>query len=118
MRVGIWDAERELQPVRVDLSMSPGAGTGRSGPDYRGIRDWIMVQWPQAPHTPLLETRLRELMDFVFAYDTRIGWVDAALVKPQACPEARGVGVRLTLSREEHERLAQDSAFATCQIKE
>jgi hypothetical protein len=29
-------------------------------------------------------------------------WLDAALSKPQACPQARGVGVRMALSRSEH----------------
>ena len=105
LRVGIWDHEREHQPVRVTMSLGPADG----GPEAREpgcvncqpIRHWITNEWPQHAHTPLLETRLRELMAFVFAFDTRIGWLDAALSKPQACPEAAGVGVRLALSRRE-----------------
>jgi len=71
-------------------------------PAYRPIVRWVREEWPQAPHTPLLETRLRELMDFVFASDLGVVWLDAALSKPQACPQARGVGVRMALSRSEH----------------
>ena len=105
LRVGIWDHEREHQPVRVTMSLGPAEG----GPEAREpgcvncqpIRQWITNEWPQHAHTPLLETRLRELMAFVFAFDARIGWLDAALSKPQACPEAAGVGVRLALSRRE-----------------
>jgi dihydroneopterin aldolase len=98
LRVGIWDHERAFQPVRVNLIMSLGEGCV----DYRPVVRWIKEEWPRAPHTPLLETRLRELMDFVFAWAPGIAWLDAALSKPQACPEARGVGVRMALSRSEH----------------
>jgi hypothetical protein len=48
---------------------------------------------------------LRELIDFVFACDLDVEWLDAALSKPQACPEARGVGVRMALSRGDYAAL-------------
>jgi dihydroneopterin aldolase len=105
LRVGIWDHEREFQPVRVSLVISGGpSGLQRGGGcvDYRPIVHWIREEWPRAPHTPLLETRLRELMDVVFGLEAGIVWLDAALSKPQACPQARGVGVRMALSRSEH----------------
>jgi dihydroneopterin aldolase len=108
LRVGIWDHERDFQPVHVNLVMAPEAARlrpGGGGIDYRSILRWITEEWPQAPHTPLLETRLRELIDFVFACDLGVVWLDAALSKPQACPEARGVGVRMALSRSEHAEL-------------
>jgi dihydroneopterin aldolase len=98
LRVGIWQHEREFQPVRVNLIMSAGGGCI----DHRPIVRWIKEEWPAAPHTPLLETRLRELMDVVFASDPGIMWLDAALSKPQACPQARSVGLRMALSRDEH----------------
>jgi dihydroneopterin aldolase len=105
LRVGIWDHEREFQPVHVNLVMAPDANRlqpGGGGIDYRPIVRWVKEEWPNAPHTPLLETRLRELIDFVFASDLGVVWLDAALSKPQACPQARGVGVRMALSRSEH----------------
>lgn len=105
LRVGIWDHEREFQPVRVNLTISAGGPLPQTGCGclgYQPIVRWITEEWPRAPHTPLLETRLRELMDFVFGHDARIAWLDAALSKPQACPQARGVGVRMALSRSEH----------------
>ena len=101
LRVGIWEHELEPQPVRVNLSMSYAAAPDGCL-DYQPILHWITGQWPREPHTPLLETRLRELMGFVFRFDTRIAWLDVALSKPQACPQARGVGVRLALTRAEH----------------
>lgn len=105
LRVGIWDHERAFQPVHVNLIMAPDAARlqpGGGGIDYRSVVRWVQEEWPAAPHTPLLETRLRELIDFVFASDLGVVWLDAALSKPQACPQARGVGVRMALSRDEH----------------
>ena len=101
LRVGIWEHELEPQPVRVTLSLSYAAQAGGCI-DYQPILRWITGHWPRQPHTPLLETRLRELMTFVFRFDPRIARLDVALSKPQACPEARGVGVRLALTRAEH----------------
>jgi 7,8-dihydroneopterin aldolase/epimerase/oxygenase len=103
LRVGIWDHEREFQPVRVTLSLRARPFDGTL--DSLAIPRWITDEWPKSPHIPLLETRLRELMQFVFAFDPRIEWVDIALSKPWACREARGVGVRMALSRDEYERM-------------
>jgi dihydroneopterin aldolase len=103
LRVGIWDHEREFQPVCVNLSLHARLSDGSL--DSLAILRWITDEWPTSPHIPLLETRLRELMQFVFEFDTRIESVDIALSKPWACGEARGVGVRMALSREEYERV-------------
>lgn len=109
LRVGIWDHEREHQPVRVTISMSASAGRAAHALggclDYQPIVKWITEEWPRQDHTPLLETRLRELMGFVFRFDARIDTLEAALSKPQACPQARGVGVRMALTRAEHAAL-------------
>lgn len=107
LRVGIWDHERRFQPVRVNLVMASGSPALLHGGcvDYQPIVRWIREEWPRTAHTPLLETRLRELMDFAFAWDAGVAWLDAALSKPQACPQARGVGVRTALSRGEHAAL-------------
>ena len=108
LRVGIWDHEREFQPVRASLSVragtSPTPHVIEDCLDYRTIYYWITEVWPARPHTPLLETKLRELMQFVFSSDPRIEWVDAALSKPLACREARGVGVRMAMSRDDYEK--------------
>lgn len=103
LRVGIWDHEREFQPVRVSLSLRARMSGGNL--DGLAISRWITGEWPKSPHIPLLETRLRELMQFVFEFDPRIEWADIALSKPWACREARGVGVRMALSRDEYGRV-------------
>lgn len=106
LRVGIWDHEREFQPIRINLSLCANSSTGAQATedclDYQSIRHWITDEWPKQLHTPLLETKLRELMEFVFRFDSRIEWLDAAMSKPEACPEARGVGIRMAISRREH----------------
>ena len=109
LRVGIWDHEREHQPVRVTMSVGPAPGVLHALEpgcvNCQPIIHWITEEWPRQPHTPLLETRLRELMAFVFAFDARIDWLDAALSKPLACPEAAGVGVRMAISRRDFTRV-------------
>jgi dihydroneopterin aldolase len=71
--------------------------------NYEPICRWIVETWPAQPHTELLETKLRELMDFVFNYDARIERVELAIAKPQAIAAARGVGLRMALERGEYE---------------
>jgi dihydroneopterin aldolase len=106
LRVGIWDHEREFQPIRINLNCSFGAdaviaSTGRL-PDHQPIVAWITDEWPKTPHTPLLETRLCELMQFVFRFDPRIECIDVAMSKPEAFSEADGVGVRMTIARRDY----------------
>lgn len=99
LRVGIWDHERVPQIVSVNLLIAYAALPCSSCLDYRPILEWITGEWPRQPHTPLLETRLRELMGFVFGFDGRIARLDVSLSKPEAFPQARGVGVRMALTR-------------------
>lgn len=112
LRVGIWDHEREYQPIRVSLSIRAIAPafpeTIEDCLNYQPICHWITDEWPRQPHTPLLETRLRELMEFVFDFDARVEWVDIAISKPAAIPAACSVGLKMAISRADH-----DAAFRT-----
>lgn len=107
LRVGIWEHELAPQPIRINLTVRAiAAALPESIEDcvnYEPICRWIIDEWPQQPHTGLLETRLRELMAFVFGFDHRIEWVDAAIAKPQAISGVRGVGLRMALSRDDFE---------------
>lgn len=107
LRVGIWEHEREFQPIRISISIRAIAParpkTIEDCLNYEPICRWIIDAWPTRPHTPLLENRLRELIDFIFDFDARIEWADVAISKPAAIPQARGVGIRMALSREEYE---------------
>ncbi|MGH8856707.1 MAG: dihydroneopterin aldolase [Polaromonas sp.] len=107
LRVGIWDHEREFQPIRINLSLRAIASVFPQSIDdclnYQPICRWITEEWPKQPHTPLLETKLRELMCFIFDFDARVEWLDIALSKPKAISDARGVGIRMALSRDDFE---------------
>lgn len=106
LRVGIWDHERDFQPIRINLALRAIAPSSpRSIEDclnYEPICRWIIDTWPKQPHTPLLETKIRELMDFIFDYDARIEWADVAISKPKAIAGARGVGIRMALARDDY----------------
>ena len=107
LRVGIWEHERDLQPIRVSFSIRALAPAFPATIDdclnYEPICRWIIDAWPVFPHTPLLETKMRELLEHIFDYDPRVEWVDLAIVKPKAIPGVRGVGIRMALSRHEFE---------------
>ena len=106
-RVGIWEHEREPQPIRICISMQAIAPAfPRNIEDclnYEPICRWLTDEWPTQSHTPLLETRVRELVDFLFYFDTRIERVNVRILKLKAIPQARGVGVRVAMTRNDHE---------------
>lgn len=117
-RVGIWEHERELQPLRISLSLR---GIAPAVPqsiedclDYQPICAWITDIWPTMPHTALLETKVRELMDFIFDFDHRIEWVSVSIAKTKAFPNVRSVGIRMELTRQDHESMfSKQTSHAT-----
>lgn len=103
LKVGIWEHEREFQPIHVNLTIRAILmASPKSIEDclnYQPICEWLRDEWPKQPHTLLLETRMRELLTFVFDFDSRIEWVDASISKPTAFVGTQAVGVRLAISR-------------------
>lgn len=107
LRVGIYEHEREPQPVLVCLRIS---GLAETSPttlaqcfDYEPICRWILDEWPLSAHTPLLETRLNELVDRVFGADKRIMDVWIGLYKTQNIPQAQYVGLERDITRRQFE---------------
>lgn len=103
LRVGIWEHERDYQPIIINLTLR---GTAPIFPEtiedclnYEPICRWLIDELPLKPYTQLLETKLAEVMRFVFDFDARITWVDAAISKPCAIDKVGGVGVRRSVSR-------------------
>lgn len=117
-RVGIWEHERELQPICVSLSLqaiTPAFPKNiQDCLNYDPICRWIADEWPRQPHTPLLETRVRELMDFVFDFDARIEAANVTILKLKAIPQACGVGVGVAMSRSDHEASFGRSHATAC----
>lgn len=122
LRVGIWEHERAHQPVTVNLSLRGLAPHAPSSIDdclnYEPICRWLIDAWPEHVHTPLLETKLLELLDFIFDTDPRIDWVDAAIAKPEAFQEAHKVGVRMAVSRAQHAALLETQSPRKPEIDE
>lgn len=117
LRVGVYAHEHELQPILVSLRIS---GLAEAHPsslaqcfDYEPICRWMLDEWPLSAHTPLLETRLNELVSRVFA-DSRITDVWVGLYKTQAIPQASLVGLERDITRLQFEEQRQhQQAMAT-----
>ena len=107
LRVGLLEHERAYQPIRVNLSIraiTPAFPQSiEECLNYQPICEWAVREWPKQPHTPLLETKILELMRFIFEYDARVEWIDAVLSKPEAAEKGCTVEIRMTASREEFE---------------
>lgn len=109
LRVGIYEHELHHQPILLKLRIS---GLAEALPstlaqcfDYEPICRWALEEWPLSPHTPLLETRLNELIEYVFNFDKRI--IDACfgLYKTQAFNNTEFVGLERDITRRQFEEL-------------
>ena len=67
--------------------------------NYQPICAWVLRDWQARPHTPLMTTRVRELMTFIFDFDERIEAVDVSVA-------AGGVVVHRWESRPDFEQCA------------
>jgi dihydroneopterin aldolase len=105
--VGVHADELAPQPVWVTVRLR---GVATASPtalsecmDYEPLCRWVTETWPRAPHTPLLETRINELLAFVFDLDPRVQEVHAGLTKQRMSRQAVSVGVERCVSRPEFE---------------
>lgn len=114
LAVGIYDDEREPQPVWVSVTLS---GLAPAVPshlgdclDYEPLCRWLASEWPRSPHVPLLETRVNEVFDFAFALDARVQEVSVGLYKQRVSRYATAVGIERSASRGEHVRAMQQAS--------
>lgn len=105
--VGIHADEMAPQPVWVSLAAT---GQAPASParieqcfDYEPLCTWLAREWPRTPHTPLLETRINQLLAFVFALDERVQSVWVGLYKKRMSRGAVGVGIERQATRLEFE---------------
>ena len=107
LAAGGSDGEPELHLVRVSLvinALTPDTpGEPDDCVDHAAICHWIAHQWPLSPAAPLLETRVNELLDFVFAFDKRVQDVWVGLDQPLAAPQGARVGVERKRTRRQFE---------------
>jgi dihydroneopterin aldolase len=103
--VGIYADEVAPQPLWVSITATgmASATPGVLGDcfDYEPLYHWLTQVWPATPHTPLLETRMNELMAFVFDLDLRLDEVWVGLYKQRLSRHAMAVGMERRASRAE-----------------
>lgn len=109
LRVGIYEHELQHQPILLKLRIS---GLAEALPhtlaqcfDYEPICRWALEEWPLSPHTLLLETRLNELIEYVFNSDKRIMDVFFGFYKTQAFKNTEFVGLEREITRRQFEEL-------------
>lgn len=116
LRVGIWEHELAYQPIRISITLRAIVPVFPQAIEdclnYEPICRWIIDELPGMPHTPLLETKLSELMRFIFDFDSRVEWADVAISKPKAISDVRGVGIRMAISREDYEQAFRDVSLS------
>lgn len=107
--VGIYAHEQAPQPVWVSLTAS---GLASAAPealpqcfDYEPLCHWLTQVWPASTHTPLLETRVNQLIAFVFGLDPRLNEVWVGLYKQRVSHQALAIGMERRSTRAEQEAL-------------
>jgi 7,8-dihydroneopterin aldolase/epimerase/oxygenase len=74
--------------------------------NYEHVHTLVVKHWPTQPHTPLLETRVVQLLAHIFAADARVTRASVSIAKPDIFPEAASVGVEAEWTRTDYERYA------------
>jgi dihydroneopterin aldolase len=107
LAVGVHAHERRPQPVEVSVVIH---GLSDAEPealcdclDYEPLCVWLTDEWPRTAHTPLLETRVNELLDRIFESDRRVQEAWVGVYKPNALPHAGRIGVERQVSRRQFE---------------
>ncbi|MBT9552502.1 MAG: hypothetical protein IV088_16750 [Hydrogenophaga sp.] len=112
--VGIYAEERDQQPIWISLTASglaPAAPDALDGClDYEPLWRWLTQVWPNTPHTPLLETRINQVIGYVFGLDPRIDEVWVGLYKQRVSLGALAVGMERASTRTEFEALHLQAA--------
>lgn len=107
LAVGIYADELEPQPLWVSLTASGAASASPRSLDqcfdYEPLCHWLTHVWPRTPHTPLLETRVNQLLGFVFGLDARVQTVWIGLYKQRMSRQAAAVGIERPATRAEFE---------------
>ena len=99
--VGLHPWERHAErPTRLVVNVEMFAHTDGARPatpetviDYDGVRA-ALRNWPDRPHTDLLETLLEELVELCFL-DARVEACRVSIVKPDVFNEAAAAGVEV-----------------------
>ncbi|MCX7945955.1 MAG: dihydroneopterin aldolase [Hydrogenophilus sp.] len=113
LRVGLTPQER-LAPQRLLISLTARGRAPLTPCALTACIDYalavrVIEGWRNAPHTDLLETVATQLIHTLFTASPLIDALDLTLIKPDYYPNARGVGIRRALTREEWQQSASIS---------
>lgn len=110
LAVGVYEHEYQPQPLLVSLEI---VGNCAALPfslseclDYEPLCYWLKEEWPKSPHVPLLEMRLNQLFEHIFASDKRVIEIQAGLYKKNIAEGARRIGMERRISRLAFENLS------------
>ena len=114
--VGIYPDELEPQTVWISLTAT---GAAQASPqaidqclDYEPLCHWLTDVWPHTPHTPLLETRINQLLGRVFSLAPRVETAWVGLYKQRMSRQAVAVGIERSVTRAEFEAQQASAALA------
>lgn len=103
--VGIYADELAPQALWVSLTATGGASAAPGSIDqcfdYEPLCHWLTEVWPRTAHTPLLETRINQLLGFLFGLDPRLESAWVGLYKQRMSRKALAVGIERSTTRAE-----------------
>ena len=109
LAVGIYPHEQEPQSLLVDIEVQGRADADPENLDgcldYEPLCLWLRQEWPRTDHVPLLETRVNQLLAYLFALDPRIQSAQVGLYKVNMALGAQAVGMARTTTRQAFETL-------------
>lgn len=118
-RLAVGDDER--QPVQVSVTLhgladaEPREGADRI--DLDAVCRWITGAWPRSAPEPLLETRVNELIAFVFGFDRRVQEARVAVCRTGEGGAAVGVERSTTRSQFEAQQRMRRAPLARRRIE-
>ena len=106
VQIGLYDSEKNRrQRIKVTVALYANAATYLRAANKDNIIDYSLVinnvrEWAQRPHTFLVESYVRELLDLCFSM-SGVEACGICILKPEVCPESQGAGVEVFMRRED-----------------
>jgi dihydroneopterin aldolase len=101
--LALGDTRNQRQPVLVSLLIE---GLTPEEPDQQAdcldverVCEWITDVWPQSAGTPLIENRVNELLQYLFARDKRVQSAWVGLYRTKSPQDTTRVGVERKATR-------------------
>jgi dihydroneopterin aldolase len=112
LRIGLYESEKKdgrRQKVVVNVALYASTKNYLQQASAENIIDYSRVinalrAWSERPHTLLVETYVRELLDLCFAMPM-VEACGVSIFKAEVCPESNGAGVEVFMRRADYEQL-------------